>query len=184
MPFTFLRLVTILGAALMLSACVTDRSFSSGLNDTGIDISLKEALFRDTNYDTSDIDITTFEGRVLLTGTSRSVEARRDLGLKAQSVVGVTEVVNEVIVGTRTSMGQGAQDALIDTRLGNALRADNGVYRNNYQFAVSKGIVYMIGVSQGPTELERVVSHAKSVPGVTEVVPHVVFVADPRRAEK
>ena len=171
----------LLALALLVSACVTDRSFTSGVNDTAVDISLKNALLRDVNYDTQDVDITVFEGRVLLSGTVRSVEARRDLTIKANSLTGVEEVINELIVGGRTSIPQGTRDAVIDSRLGTAMRADNGIYRNNYQFSVSNGVVYLLGVAQGPTEYDRVLGHAQSVPGVKDVVSHVVFVGDPRR---
>lgn len=175
--------LSLIAAAFLLTGCITDRSFSSGMNDTGIDLALKTALFEDTNYDTSDIDLTVFEGRVMLTGTVRSDDARRDIGMKARSVEGVTEIINEVNVAKKTSIPQGTRDIVIDGRLAAALKADNGVYRSNYQFAVSNGIVYVIGIAQGPREYERVVGHAQTIPNVSGVVPHVVFVKDPRRPE-
>lgn len=175
-----LRLFTVL-SVLILSGCVTDRSITNSFSDTGIDVAIKNALLRDKNYDTSDIDITVFEGRVMLTGTVRNADARNDLSIKAQSVRGVEDVINEVIVGPKTGLRQGTRDALIDSKLANALRADNGIYRHNYQFSVSDGVIYVLGVSQGPNELARVISHAQVINGVENVVPHVVFVKDPRR---
>lgn len=174
----------LLSLALFLSACVTNRSFEEGVADTSVDIALKDALFRDTHYDTSDIDITVFEGRVMLTGTARSVDARRDLSIKARSLGGTDEVINEVLVGKKTSISQGARDAIIDQKFGWALKADNGIYRDNYQFAVSNGVIYLIGVAQGPAELDRVLGQARVIDGVKGVVPHVVFVGDPRRISK
>lgn len=173
----------LIAMALLLSACVTDRSFGTGVADTNVDLALKNALLRDTNYDTSDIDITVFEGRVLLTGTARSLDARRDLSLKARSVVGVDEVINEVVVGPRTGLAQGARDAVIDQKMASALRADNGIYRGNYQIAVSGGVIYILGISQGPSELSRVVGHGQVIDGSRGTVPHVVFVGDPRRSK-
>ena len=173
----------LLSLAFLLSACVTNRSLESGVADTSLDLALKDALFRDTNYDTSDIDITIFERRVLLSGTARSVDARRDLSMKARSMAGVDEVINEVVVGPRTAFGQGTKDALIDQKFGWALKADNGIYRDNYQFSVSNGVIYLLGVAQGPAELDRVLGQARVIDGVKDIVPHVVFVADPRRAK-
>ncbi len=167
--------------AVPLGGCTTNRTFGAGLNDSAADLTLKRYLLADTNYDYSDIDITVFEGRLMLTGSVRSDAARRALAAKAQLVPTVTEVLNEVIVGPRTGIGQGTSDALIDERLGAALLTDNGIFRSNYQIAVSKGVVYLLGVAQGAQELERVTSHAQTVPGVKRVVSHVIFVGDPRR---
>ncbi|MEM9421995.1 MAG: BON domain-containing protein, partial [Pseudomonadota bacterium] len=121
------------------------------------------------------------EGRVLLTGTVRSEEARLALTDKASRMTLISEVLNEVIVGAGTPVGQGAKDALIDQRLSAALVADNAVYSGNYKFSISSGTVYLLGVAQGPGELSRVTGHAQAVDGVRNVVSHVIFVGDPRR---
>ena len=97
--------------------------------------------------------------------------------------VEVDLVINEVVVGPRTEFGQGTKDALIDQKIGWALKADNGIYRDNYQFSVSNGVIYLLGVAQGPAEHNRVPGQARVIDGVKDIVPHVVFVADPRRAK-
>jgi osmotically-inducible protein OsmY len=174
-------LLLIAALGLGLSACVTNRSFGDTVDDSAVDLSLKRELFADTAYDYSDVDIAVFEGRLLLTGTVRSIDARRELGFKAASLGRAEEILNEVVVGGRTSIGQGTRDALIDQRLTAALVADNGVFSNNYQVIVSNGTVYLLGIAQGPEELARVTGHARTVDGVRDVVSHVVFVRDPRR---
>lgn len=176
-----MRRLILLCAALFAAACASDRSFTDGLDDTGIDLALKRDLLGDDTIDTKDVDITVFEGRVLLSGTVRSVEARRALSQKAAAIGGVDDVLNELIVGGRTGMGQGAKDAYIDDRLGAALLADKNVFKANYRIAVSQGVVYLLGVAQGPEELTRVTAHAQDVAGVREVVTHILFVGDPRR---
>lgn len=164
-----------------LAGCATDRTFDSGVEDAAIDLSLKRELISDDRYDTGDVDITVFEGRVLLTGTVPSLEARRDLSEKAALVSGVTDVLNELVVGPKTSFGQGARDALLDERLAAALLADGKVFKANYRIAVSDGAVYLLGVAQGPKELARVTDHAQRISGNGRVVTHVLFVGDPRR---
>ena len=166
---------------LTLPACVQNRTLGEGIDDVGADLNIKQRLLRDRTIDTSDVDVSIFEGRVLLAGTVPSEADRAALVEKARAVPSVREVIDEVRLGGQTKPGQGARDAVIDERLGAALLADNGVYRGNYQIIVSQGTVYLLGVAQGPNELERVVGHARSVPGVTDVVSHVVFVGDPRR---
>ena len=172
-----------LAALLVLSlpACVQNRTLGEGIDDVGADLNIKQRLLRDRTIDTSDVDVSIFEGRVLLAGTVPSEDHRLRLVAKARAVPSVREVIDEVQIGGQTKPGQGARDAVIDEKLGAAMLADNGVYRGNYQIIVSQGTVYLLGVAQGPNELERVVGHARSVSGVKDVVSHVVFVGDPRR---
>ncbi|ADM08667.1 hypothetical protein PB2503_02952 [Parvularcula bermudensis HTCC2503] len=179
MPTRLLILVALLSA--LVAGCETNRTLGTSIDDTGIDLQLKRALLADRTYDTSDIDISVFEGRVMLTGTVRTAEARRELGLKTRSLPGVIEVLNEVRVGAPTTAGQGLRDAVMDEKLGAAMRADNAIYRTNYQIAVSQGTIYLLGVAQGPVELERVTGHAQTIDGANEIISHVIFVGDPRR---
>ncbi len=167
--------------ALTLNACVSNRTFGEGVDDSAADISLGARLLADRSHDFSDVDVTVFEGRVLVTGTVRTEAARLALTDKASRLNLVSEVLNEVVVGGRTSVGQGTKDALVDRRLGAAIVADNGIYSGNYKFSISGGTVYLLGVAQGPDELSRVTGHAQSIDGVSNVVSHVIFVGDPRR---
>jgi osmotically-inducible protein OsmY len=172
-----------LAAAISLSAtaCVQNRTFGSGVDDIQSDASLKARLFKDERFDYGDVDITVYEGRVLLTGTMRTDEGKYHVGKAAERSANVVEVLNEIVVSDRTPFQQGARDALIDQRLSFALRADNGVYKGNYQIAVSNGTVYLLGLAQGPNELRRVTEHARNIKGVKSVVSHVIYVGDPRR---
>lgn len=184
MPSLTARLMTVLAAltlGLTLPGCTTNRSFGSGLDDQSADLTLKRKLLTDRMYNYSDVDITVFEGRLLLTGTVKSTEARNSLAAKAQSIPTVSEVLNEVTIGKKTGFRRGTQDAVIDERLGAAIFADNGIVSANYQIAVSGGTIYLLGVAQGPEELARVTSHAQTIPNVNNIVSHVVFVKDPRR---
>ena len=178
-----LRPLALLAAAALvtLPACVQNRTLGEGIDDVGADLNIKQRLLRDRTIDTSDVDVSIFEGRVLLAGTVPNEDHKMRLVQKARGVPSVREVIDEVRIGGQTKPGQGARDIAIDEKLGAAMLADNGVYRGNYQIIVSQGTVYLLGVAQGPNELERVVGHARSVQGVNDVVSHVVFVGDPRR---
>ena len=178
LTFTFIALAAL---ALTAPACVQNRTAGGNVDDLTSDVSLKGKLLKDGLYDYSDVDITVFEGRLLLTGTMRSEEGKAHAGQIAEKAQNVSEVINEVSIGSRTTFRQGTSDASIDSKLGLALLADNGVYRGNYQIAVSGGTVYLLGVAQGPTELARVTEHARTISGVNSVVSHVIYVGDPRR---
>ncbi|MGV6820024.1 MAG: BON domain-containing protein [Parvularcula sp.] len=164
-----------------LSGCVTNRTLGTGLDDTGADATMKTLLLRDGKHNYRDVDITVFEGRMLLTGTVRDEATLSALEGHARRVANIKEVLNEVVVGKATGIRQGTSDAFIDRKLVDAMIVDNGIYRNNYQIAVSQGTVYILGVAQGPVELDRVIGQAQAIKGVKNIVSHVVYVRDPRR---
>ena len=176
-----LRPVLAAASLALLAACAQNRTLGEGIDDVGADLNLKRQLLFDRDITTADVDLAVFEGRLLLTGTVPTEADHQGLLDRARSITSVREVIDEVSVGAKTPRGQGLKDALIDERLGAAMLADAGVYRANYQVAVSQGVVYLLGVAQGPNELRRVTDHASTIDGVQEVVSHVVFVGDPRR---
>lgn len=175
------RLLSPLLAVMVLAACASDRSLGDSFGDTSADLTLRRLLLMDRTHNTNDVDITVFEGRLMLSGTVGSAEARRSVAATAERIVAIDEVLNELVVGPKTSWRQGTRDAIIDERLGAALLTDNGVISKNFQIAVSGGVVHLLGVAQTPEELERVVGHAKTIKGVQGVVSHVLFLRDPRR---
>lgn len=167
----------LLAAALVLSAgaCASSRTLSGTFGDMAADADLKGILLADREYDYSDVDITVYEGRLMLTGTMRSQEGRQKLLANAWKADGVKQVIDEVLIADKTSVGQGLEDARIDQALRARLVADRGITSANYKFSVSQGVVYILGVARDEVELDRVLNHARSTAGVEKVVSHVVY---------
>ncbi|MEM0930200.1 MAG: BON domain-containing protein [Pseudomonadota bacterium] len=175
-----IRVVLVLSLTL-LAACAQNRSLGDRIDDTSASLALKRKLLLERDVHTGDIDMTFFEGRLLLAGTVRSEADAVIIEEKAAEIASVDEVINELVVGPRTSLAQGPRDTMIDQRLQTALFADTGVKSGNYRILVSQGTVYLLGVAQGPNELTRVTGQAQALDGVKEVVSHVIYLRDPRR---
>ena len=173
-----------LSALVFTSACVQNRTLGDRLDDGAAGLNLKSQLLFDRSLPTRDIDMTIFEGRLMLTGTVETEDDALQIEDKAKTIAQVREVINELQVLPRTTIAQGAKDAVIDNRLEAALIADTGVTAGNYRILVSQGTVYLLGVAQGPNELRRVTGQAQAIDGVKEVVSHVIYLRDPRRPQK
>ena len=183
--FSIFRTAGIIVAALIITAgCAQNRTPGGIVDDATADATVKTQLLRDGLYDYSDVDLTLFEGRLMLTGTMRTQEGKEHVAALGRRANQVTQVINEIVLAEKTGYRQGAKDALIDRQLATALLTDTGVIRQNYQFAVSNGVVYLIGVAQGPTELTRATEQARRIDGVKRVVSHVIYVGDPSRATR
>ena len=155
------------------AACASSRSLDQSLSDIGGDAQIKGVLLADRSHDYSDIDLTLYEGRLLLTGTMRSETGREKLIANARKAEGVEEIINEVLIDDKTSFGQGFEDARIDKVLRAKLIGDNNVTSARYKIAVSKAVVYLIGAAPTQAELDRALKLAAEVPGVEKVVSHV-----------
>ncbi|MEL7029402.1 MAG: BON domain-containing protein [Pseudomonadota bacterium] len=169
------------GAAAGAGAVAQERSVGDGVDDVTTDADIKLLFLEQTDHDYSDVDITVYEGRVLLTGTARTDEARGQAAKVAWSASNVSEVLNELKVGDKTKFTSGSNDAWIEARLRSALLTDEDVTSINYEIAVSQGEVYLLGLAETGPELDRVTNHARTIRGVVKVVSHVQFPDDPSR---
>jgi osmotically-inducible protein OsmY len=167
--------VALAAIALAAGACASGANLDTTYRDVSADLALKRILFADTRHDYSDIDLTLFDGRLLLTGTMRSEQGRRRLVENAWKARGVEQVIDEVLVADKTSISDGFNDNGADHALRASLLADRAVVSSNYKFAVSRGVIYIIGVARDAEELDSVLETARARYGVTKVVSHVVY---------
>jgi len=61
------------------------------------------------------------------------------------------------------------------------LMFDGGVKNINYTIEVEGGVVYLFGIAQDQTELDRVIAAARDISDVKKIINHVVLKDDPRR---
>ncbi len=173
MSFRLLSLAMAGAACISLSACASSRNLDESLTDLGANTEMKGVLFTDRSYDYSDIDLTFYEGRLLLTGAMRAEEGRKKLIENAWKVDGVDQVIDEIIIGDRTSIGQGFEDARIDKTLRAKLIGDRDIVSSDYKIAVSGAHVFLLGKATDKESLDSALAHARSVAGVEKVVSYV-----------
>lgn len=170
----FLSALTLGLTATALAACASSRNLDESLTDIGADAELKGVLFADRTHDYGDVDLTIFEGRLMLTGTMKSEGGRAKLIENAWKANGVDQVIDEIIVGEGTPLGQGFEDARIDAALRARLIGDSDVKSGDFKASVSKGVVYILGVARSDRQLNAALDIARSISGVEKVVSHVL----------
>ncbi|MEK7265354.1 MAG: BON domain-containing protein [Pseudomonadota bacterium] len=163
-------------SALILAAasCATSPNLDKSFSDIGASAELKGVLFADRSHDYSDIDLTIYEGRLMLTGTMKSEDGRKQLIDNAWKAKGVDQVIDEIIVGDGTTLGQGFEDSRIDATLRARLIGDGDVKAGQFKASVSKGTVYLLGVTGSDADLAAALDIARSISGVDKVVSHVL----------
>lgn len=175
----FVRLIAATLCGLAVTACASSRTLGGSVNEIGASAELKAVLFADRSFDYSDVDLTMYEGRLMLTGTMRSEAGRKKLVDDAWKADGVKQVIDEIIVGDHTPFKQGLEDTRIDQTIRAKFLTSGDIRNANYGLAVSDGVVYLLGIARDEKELNEALEAARTVSGVKAVVSHVVYRTPP-----
>lgn len=191
-----LTLAALLVASSALSGCVgmvigagatagvaasEERGIEGAAEDAKIRAEINEAWFRKNVDMFSKVTLAISEGRVLLTGIVPSEQVREDAVSLTWQVAGVREVYNEILVQDASGFIDGARDVRIQQEIKSRMLFDKEVSNINYTVDVTNGTVYLLGIAQSDTELNRVIGHAREVPAVKNVISYVRLKTDPRR---
>ncbi len=164
---------TVVGAGAAVGvAAFEERSVVTVARDGVIAAKIRLALFDAGEKYITRIGIEVYEGRVLLTGAAPDEAMRAEAVRIAWKAEGVKDVLNEVQISD-AGFVDAARDSWITARLTASLTLDQAVLAINYSVETVNGIVYLIGVAQNPTELQRVIAHAHQIGYVRKVIPHV-----------
>lgn len=167
--------ILLIAGAFVFAGCASSRSLDMSFNDLSANADLKGVLFVDRSHDYSDIDITVYEGRLLLTGTMRSDDGHKKLIENAWKANGVEQIIDEVFVGDKTPFGQGFDDTRIDQTLRAKMIASDEVKSSEYKIAVSNAVIYLIGSANTQSEINEATNLARSISGVREVIEYVTL---------
>ena len=164
-------------------AAVQERSVGNAVDDATIQVQINHLLLQKSERLFTDVDLEVVEGRVLMTGSVPSVDDRVDAVRIAWQAEGVKEVLNELQIDDKSGLMSYAKDVWISTQMRGKLIGDGDIVDINYSVDTVNGVLYLMGIAQSQTELDRAVQHARTIRGVTQVVSHVQLKDDPRRRQ-
>ncbi len=172
----------VIGAGAVTGLSVAqERGTRDALTDFDIQANINGNLLNHSGELFRRVGVESIEGRVLLTGAV----SRHDHSLKATEIAwaapGVREVTNELIIDGDPSFRRFSEDVWITTQLNARMIADPQIASINYTIETHRGVVHLLGLARSEPELERLANLAASVPGVKQVVSHVLVIDDPRR---
>jgi len=171
------------GAAAVGSTALQDRGVKGAAIDLGIRSEINDLWFKDENGQVlmRDVNLQVQEGRVLVSGEVANADLRARAVQLAWKASGVREVLNEVEVGNSGGLRTYWTDSKIVRELEARMLLEKGVTSPNYSVESYNGTVFLIGVAQDQTELNRVLQLARNISSVKKVVNHVLLKDDPRR---
>lgn len=158
-----------------------ERSTRAQMTDLEIGLSIQNALANESGALFQAVDLEVVEGRVLMTGSVPRPEDRIRAVEIAWATPSVIEVINEMQVAGSGGIAGYANDAWISTQVRSRLVGTAGVNPLNFNVDTVGGVVHLIGLARSEQELQRAARAAARVPGVRQVVSHVLLIDDPRR---
>ena len=158
------------GAHRLYNIVADDRSSTDGWSDVQINMGVRDALAERQAALIVDVEVTVFEGAVLLTGVVPKTEVLNDILTATWSVPGVRKVYNYVRVGPAPVMADTAAEAALASRIKTQLGLTAGIESANYKLILENGTVYLMGVCAGDEEYARVQSILKHTDGVDKIV--------------
>ena len=120
------------------------------------------------------------DGRIFLTGKVDDPEEKLRLTKLAWETVGVRSVRNDIKVKEEFSFKQSAKDILITSQLRTALILNKNVKATNYQIDTYKKKVYVYGIAITLEEKNEVISEAKEILDVEDIIASILLVKDLR----
>ncbi|CCG41710.1 BON domain-containing protein [Magnetospirillum molischianum] len=164
-------------------AAAEERGMGGSIDDLKIRTEINHKWFERDVEMYRKVTLNISEGRVMLTGVVPTEKNRNDAAELVGQVAGVREVMNEIVVrGDDEPGGSSSSDVWIQQKLKTRLLGDSEIRNINYVVDVSDAVVYILGIAQNDTELERVIAHARDINGVRRVISHIRLKNDPRRA--
>lgn len=188
-------LLGVTALALATAACTTptglidatttvaeDRSFSQLATDAEIRLDLNKKLLGGAYRDLFlDVSTNVFEGRVMLTGSVKTLANKNRISALAQDITGVRTIYNDVQVTDQGGFKSTANDVWIEAKLKARLVAEKGVGSINLRWRVVNGVVYVIGRMRTEAEMGKVLTVIRDVDHVTRVVNHIVVKPAPTK---
>lgn len=165
------------------TAAAREGGIGQAWTDTRIRAYINDAWFRYNTDIFRKLDLTVREGRVLITGQVQKQEHRVDAVRLAWQAPYVRQVINEIRVENSDGISGYARDSWISTQLRTKMIFDREIQSINYSFDCVAATVYLMGVARDQEELDRVISHARGISYVKEVVSYVRMRTDVRPDE-
>ena len=191
-----IKLLTIIIIGYILSGCVGVGS--KGLFGTGVSVALDprtvgtqiddsimqktisaKILAKDKKYLIS-VKTKVLDGRIFITGKVDSPEEKLLITKLAWETKGARSVRNDIKIKEEFNFKQSAKDVLITSQLRTAIIVNKNIKATNYQIDTYKKKIYIYGIALTSEEKDLVISEAKEILDVEDVIASIILVEDLR----
>ena len=191
-----IKFIFVILFGIILSGCVGVSS--QGIFGTGVSIALDprtvgtqiddsimqknltgKMVIKDKKYIIS-VKSKVLDGRIFLTGKVDNPEEKLQLTKMAWEIKGARSVRNDIKIKEEFNFQRSAKDILITSQLRTALIFNKNIKATNYQIDTYKKKIYVYGIALTSEEKDLVISEAKEITDVEDVIASIMLVEDLR----
>jgi osmotically-inducible protein OsmY len=190
------KILILIFASFILTGCIGVSS--KGLFGTGVSVALDprtvgtqiddsimqksisaKILSKDRRYLLS-VKTKVLDGRIFLTGKVDSPEEKLTITKLAWETKGARSVRNDIKIKEDFNFKQSAKDILITSQLRTAIIVNKNIKATNYQIDTYKKKIYIYGIALTSEEKDLIISEAKEILDVEDVITSIMLVEDLR----
>ncbi|MEE9253652.1 MAG: BON domain-containing protein [Pseudomonadales bacterium] len=147
-----------------------ERTRGTRIDDDLIETRAKSNIrHSDPDLKKANIDVSAFNGIVLLTGQVPNEELRQLAEDAAKTLSKVRKIYNEIIIAGRISFIARQNDVFLSAKVGVKMMANDAVDSSHVAVVTENGIVYLMGMVSRE-EADAATNVAQSVAGVQKIV--------------
>ena len=163
-----------------VSVAFDPRSVGTQVDDSIMQKSLSaRVLLMDKKYLLT-VKTKVLDGRIFLTGKVDNPEEKLKLTKLAWETDGARSVRNDIKIKEEFNFKQSAKDILITSQLRTAMIFNKKIKATNYQIDTYKKKIYVYGIALTSEEKDEVISEAKEILDVENVITSILLVEDLR----
>lgn len=158
------------GGAAGATLAVERRTTGTVIDDQAIEFKAAKRIFDDKEFDDqTHINVTSYNGIVLLTGEALTEELKQQATNMIQAIPKVRRVHNELSIAAPSGITSRSSDTWITSKVLAKLTANENINHFHVKVVTENSVVYLMGLLTR-AEAERVVEVVKTSAGVQRVV--------------
>ena len=159
-----------------VSVALDPRSVGTQIDDSIMQKNLSaRIILLDKKYIIS-IKSKVLDGRIFITGKVNNPEEKLQITKMAWETDGVRSVRNDIKVKEEFNFKQSAKDIIITSQLRTAMILNKNIKATNYQIDTYKSKIYIYGIAITSDEKNEVISEAKQILDVKDVIASILLV--------
>ena len=163
-----------------VSVALDPRTVGTQIDDSIMQKTISaKILAKDKKYLIS-VKTKVLDGRIFITGKVDSPEEKLLITKLAWETKGARSVRNDIKIKEEFNFKQSAKDVLITSQLRTAIIVNKNIKATNYQIDTYKKKIYIYGIALTSEEKDLVISEAKEILDVEDVIGSIILVEDLR----
>ena len=163
-----------------VSVALDPRTIGTQIDDSIMQKSISsKILAKDKKYFLA-VKTKVLDGRIFITGKVDTPEEKLQITKLAWETKGARSVRNDIKIKEKFDFKKSTKDILITSQLRTALIINKNIKATNYQIDTYKKKIYIYGIALTLEEKDLVISEAKEILDVEDVIASILLVEDLR----